>query len=171
MAHIQPASWIMRSWNFLQVVTYSGKGLSSAYVSKEVTDRAVLDGVSQGLYQPSIFCTWDAEHQQKMEMRDSEWYIDWNTWGTCHSWGTSCKRNGNSHVMLPGTLLLSRNLHCHYKGYTFQFVLKVYKYIIKVYNVMTKLVKIFSRLLEVRWSEEFATWAGKINGLDSHSCM
>ena len=37
------------------MATYSGKGLSSAYVSGEVTDRTILDGVARGLYQLVFF--------------------------------------------------------------------------------------------------------------------
>ena len=39
----------------MQVATYSGKGLSSAYVSGEMTDRTILDGVAWGLYQLVFF--------------------------------------------------------------------------------------------------------------------
>lgn len=40
---------------FLQVASYSSKGLSSAYVSREVTDRTILTGVAQGFYQLVFF--------------------------------------------------------------------------------------------------------------------
>lgn len=37
------------------MATYTSKGLSSAYVSGEVTDRTVLDGVARGLFQLVFF--------------------------------------------------------------------------------------------------------------------
>lgn len=37
------------------MATYSGKGLSSAYVSGEVTNRTILDGVARRLYQLVFF--------------------------------------------------------------------------------------------------------------------
>ena len=39
----------------LQVATYTAKGLSSAYVSGEVTDKTRLSEVAQGLYQLVYF--------------------------------------------------------------------------------------------------------------------
>ena len=78
------------------MATYSGKGLSSAYVSGEVTDRTVLDGLAQGTLPTVVFHTnkrWGRVIEKDAYTESLEAFVT----DKAH-----CVKNGKSQVMLPG---------------------------------------------------------------------
>lgn len=81
------------------MATYSGKGLSSAYVSGEVTDRTILDGVARGLYQ-LVFFTPEMLITNKRWRRviESDAYADRLKAFVIDE--AHCVKNGMSHCML-----------------------------------------------------------------------